>query len=127
MKFLIILISFFLIYLIVVNILGNYSLVSTYLIHRKTQEGGTNVNLGMSESLHVEVKRARQFYIFPSYIMLPKIYFTNSGLTITSKWEEVRIKTINFWVLIIFILGCGLWAGIETFKYSKHDNYSYEW
>ena len=122
---------FFLAYVVFINLFGDYSLLSQTIYSSKAgNTSGLEVALTTSEGLTVEVKRARQFCLLdfcllPTYIYFPRIYSSSFNLYI-SDWEEIRVKDMNFWFMIAFTALFLFFAAVETFKYSKREEYNYE-
>jgi len=123
-KKLIVLTSIFLSYLIFINIFSFYELGSSIKYTTiSTNSSGFFQTLSPSHSLTVKVKRARMFFgLLPTYIYfpVPKLYIKDFNIIYYSKWEEVRVKTINYIFLIIFFIISAIWVSypyiIKIFK-----------
>jgi len=108
-----ILTSIFLSYLIFINIFSFYELGSSikYTIIPSNSSGFFQT-LSPSHSLTVKVKRARMFFgLLPTYIYfpVPKLYIKDFNIVYYSKWEEVRVKTINHIFLTTFFIISAIW------------------
>jgi hypothetical protein len=121
----------FLAYVVFINFFGDYSLLSqTVYTGKAGNTSGLEVALTTTESLTVEIRRARDFCLLnfcllPTYIYFPRIYFSGFNLYI-SNWEEIRVKDLNFWFIVAFVILFLLFAVIEIFKYSKNEKDYYE-
>ena len=130
MKKIEILVLLFLLYTSFVNFFGNYelSLRTFYWIEPKQSDSNlTSSELGevvsTSHSLTVYVKRARHYYIFPSYIglPLPKVVFDGFNLYVSKpEWREIRIKNLNTAILLFFSLS--IFLLLLTWFRRKHLN-----
>jgi len=113
-----ILTSIFLSYLIFINIFSFYEIGSSIIYKTTpTNSSGFFQTLSPSHSLTVKVKRARMFFgLLPTYIYfpVPKLYIKDFNLIYYSKWEEVRVKTINHIFLIIFFIISIVWLAFPV-------------
>jgi hypothetical protein len=112
MKKILILLSIFISYVLILNILGDYSLMQVVspFPSSQAQSSGLNQFLSAKDTLTVSVKRARQFCLasyclLPTYIYLPyKIYFINWNLFIFPEPSEIRVKDFNIIFLALFFV-----------------------
>jgi len=107
-KWLILTISLFLVYLIFINIFGNYTIIQTknYRLNGNYNNSGLFENIGTQHSVTVEVKRAKMFFgLFPTriYIPFPKLYVENGVYLEPIKWREVNIRYLNYFVVGLFV------------------------
>jgi len=108
-----ILASIFLSYLIFINIFSFYEIGSSIkYTTTPINSSGFFQTLSPSHSLTVKVKRARMFFgLLPTYIYfpVPKLYIKDFNIAYYSKWEEVRVKTINYIFLTTFFIISAIW------------------
>ena len=124
-----ILASIFLSYLIFINIFSFYEIGSSIkYTTTPTNSSGFFQTLSPSHSLTVKVKRARMFFgLLPAYIYfpVPKLYIKDFNLIYYSKWEEVRVKTINYIFLTTFFIISMVWLSFPTLTkiFKKGETY----
>ncbi|MGC9079415.1 MAG: hypothetical protein ACP5G1_01615 [Nanopusillaceae archaeon] len=88
-------------WIIFINVFSNYEIK---IEENKTKNFGnsSNVNIGTMASLTVEVKRAKYFFIFPTYIYFYKPIISNFNIYLVP--GEIRVFEITIALIIITLI-----------------------